>query len=100
MSRHTINWVKTVILAMFGALALILAAPASADTDTDFNNELHLYGLYAPKDYNAWIGKIVCKRLSTGLDADAGEAATFLKRNLDRDADEQQVYQFLGGAIR
>ena len=100
MGRHRIRWVKTVILATFSALAVILAAPAQADTDTDFTNELHTYGIYGQKDYNAWIGKIVCKRMRTGLDANAGEAATFLKLNLDKDSDEQQVYQFLGGAIR
>jgi hypothetical protein len=98
--RHRITWVKTVILAMFSALALSLAAPAHADTDTDFTNELHTYGIYGQKDYNAWIGKIQCKRLRTGLDANANEAAVFLKQNLHKDSTEQQVYQFLGGAIR
>lgn len=100
MGRRNIRFVKTVILATFSALALLLAAPAHADVDTDFTNELHTYGIYGQKDYNAWIGKIVCKRMSTGLDANAGEAATFLKLNLHRDSTEQQVYQFLGGAIR
>lgn len=100
MSRHRIPWVKTVILATFGAMALLFAAPANADTDTDFTNELHTYGIYGQKDYNAWIGKIQCKRLRTGLDANAGEAAVFLKQNLHKDSTEQQVYQFLGGAIR
>ena len=100
MARHRIGLVKTVILATFSALALILAAPASADVDTDFANELHTYGIYGQKDYNAWIGKIVCKRMRTGLDANANEAAVFLKQNLNKDSTEQQVYQFLGGAIR
>ena len=100
MSRHRIRWVKTVILATFSAMALLFAAPANADTDTDFTNELHTYGIYGQKDYNAWIGKIQCKRLATGLDANANEAAVFLKQNLHKDSTEQQVYQFLGGAIR
>lgn len=100
MSRHRIPGVKTVILASLSALTLLLAAPAHADTDTDFANELHTYGIYGQKDYNAWIGKIQCKRLRTGLDANAGEAAVFLKQNLNKDSTEQQVYQFLGGAIR
>ena len=39
--------------------------------DTDFYNELHIYGIYGEKDYNAWIGKIACKRLWNNLDHDA-----------------------------
>ncbi len=100
MSRRGIRSVKAVILATFGAMAIVCAAPAHADVDTDFANELHLYGIYGQKDYNAWIGKIVCKRMRTGLDANAYEAATFLKLNLHKDSDEQQVYQFLGAAVR
>jgi hypothetical protein len=42
------------------AAALVFAAPAQADPDTDFTNELHTYGIYGQKDYNAWIGKITC----------------------------------------
>ena len=53
------------------APALVFAAPAHADPDTDFANELHTYGIYGQKDYNAWIGKITCKRLYNGLDKDA-----------------------------
>ena len=48
------------------APALVFAAPAHADPDTDFANELHTYGIYGQKDYNAWIGKITCKRLYNG----------------------------------
>src|SRR3954452_20072752 len=81
------------------SLVVGAVAPANADPDTDFSNELHVYGIYGPKDYNAWIGKITCKRLRTGLDANAGEAAVFLKKNLDKDSTEQQVYQFLGASI-
>src|SRR5262249_62099913 len=51
--------------------AVVFAAPAHADPDTDFANELHTYGIYGQKDYNAWIGKIACKRLYNGLDQDA-----------------------------
>lgn len=97
---NRISWVKAVILATFGALALTLSAPANADTDTDFANELHTYGIYGQRDYNAWIGKIVCKRMRTGLDANAPEAARFLRINLDKDSTEQQVYDFLGASIR
>ena len=78
---------------------LALAWPARADPDTDFANELHGYGIYGQKDYNAWIGKITCKRLRTGLDANASEAAVFLHKNLDKDTTEQQTYQFLNASI-
>ena len=40
------------------AAVVALAAPAHADPDTDLNNRLHRYGIYAPLDYNAWLGKI------------------------------------------
>jgi hypothetical protein len=100
MDAHIIRSVKAVILATAAVAAgLLLAAPANADPDTDFGNELHTYGIYGQKDYNAWIGKITCKRLRTGLDANAYESAVFLKKNLDKDSTEQQVYQFLGAAI-
>ena len=89
-----------ILAVCIATAALTLAAPAHADADTDFANTLHAYGIYGQKDYNAWIGKIQCKRLRTGLDANAGEAAVFLKQNLHKDSTEQQVYQFLGGAIR
>ncbi len=81
------------------ALAAGGAAPANADPDTDFSNELHVYGIYGPKDFNAWIGKIECKRLRTGLDANAAEAAVFLKTNLPRGTSEQSIYQFLSAGI-
>ena len=60
------------------APALVFAAPAHADPDTDFANELHTYGIYGQKDYNAWIGKITCKRLYNGLDKDAYSSAAFI----------------------
>lgn len=85
-------------LAAF-SLAVAGAAPAHADPDTDFAGELHTYGIYGPRDFNAWIGKITCKRLYTGLDANASESATFLHTNLDRGTTEQQTYQFLTAAI-
>jgi len=49
------------------APALLFAAPAHADPDTDFAREPHTYGIYGQKDYIAWIGKITCKRLSNGV---------------------------------
>jgi hypothetical protein len=81
------------------APALILAAPAHADPDTDFSNELHTYGIYGQKDYNAWIGKITCKRLVNGLDKDAQASAAFVHLQLDKDATTEQAWQFLGAAI-
>jgi Protein of unknown function (DUF732) len=99
MAKHAKRWIRPVIWATVGAAAVALAAPANADPDTDFANQLHTYGIYGPKDYNAWIGKIQCKRLATGLDANAGKAAVFLKTNLPKDTTEQQVYQFLNASI-
>ena len=81
------------------AVAAVTAAPANADPDADFAVELHSYGIYGQKDYNAWIGKIQCKRLRTGLDANASEAAVFLKTNLERGTTEQQIYEFLSAGI-
>ena len=97
MKAFTRTGLVTAIAAF--ALAVGAAAPAQADPDTDFANELHSYGIYGPRDFNAWIGKIQCKRLRTGLDANAGEAAVFLKTNLKRGTTEQQVYQFLSAGI-
>jgi hypothetical protein len=90
---------KTAMLVVAGALTIALAAPAQADPDTDFSNQLHTYGIYGPKDYNAWIGKIMCKRLRTGVDASAAESAAFLHLNLPRGTNEQQTYQFLSAGI-
>ncbi|OBF09724.1 DUF732 domain-containing protein [Mycobacterium sp. ACS4331] len=81
------------------AVALGLAAPAQADPDTDFTNALHIYGIYGQKDYNAWIGKIACKRLARGLDADAFASAEFVLNQLDKESTTEQAWQFLGLAI-
>src|SRR5258708_4059150 len=82
------------------AAALLTAAPAQADVHTDFTNELHTYGIYGQKDYNAWIGKITCKRLYKGLDKDANMSAKFIHDQLVLDSTTEQAYQFLGGALR
>jgi hypothetical protein len=81
------------------AAGIVLAAPASADPDTDFSNELHVYGIYGPKDYNAWIGKITCKRLYNGTDLDADKSAKFVFLQLPKGSTTQQAWQFLGAAI-
>ena len=58
--------------AIFGiaavAAGLAFAAPAHADPDTDFTGDLHTYGIYGPKDYNAWIGKDHLLGLNNGID--------------------------------
>jgi hypothetical protein len=81
------------------APALVFAAPAHADPDTDFANELHTYGIYGGKDYNAWIGKIACKRLDNGLDADADKSAKFVYAQLEKGSTTAQAWQFLGAAM-
>ena len=82
------------------AFAIALAAPAHADPDVDFANELHTYGVYGQKDYNAWIGKLVCKRLYSGVDRDAYQSAQFVSNNLQRGSTTEQSWQFLGAALR
>ncbi|MGW0163331.1 DUF732 domain-containing protein, partial [Mycobacterium sp. NPDC003323] len=45
--------------ALAGACAaagVALAAPAQADPDSAFAEELQGYGIYGQKDFNAWIG--------------------------------------------
>jgi Protein of unknown function (DUF732) len=79
--------------------ALAVAWPARADPDTDFANQLHGYGIYGQKDYNAWIGKITCKRLYNRVDADAFKSAAFVTANLQRGTTTKQAWQFLGAAI-
>ncbi len=76
-----------------------LAAPAHADPDIDFANQLHTFGIYGQRDYNAWLAKIACKRLDRGVDADAYASANFIGRNLPRDSTTAQSWQFLGAAI-
>ena len=82
------------------AAALVLAAPAQADVDTDFTNELHLYGIYGQKDYNAWIAKITCKRLNKGVDTNATMSAKFVHDQLVKDTTTEQAWQFLGAGLR
>ncbi|SEH79322.1 Protein of unknown function [Mycolicibacterium rutilum] len=93
---------KRLIAAIATATAaLVLAAPAHADPDTDFANELHTYGIYGQKDYNAWIGKITCKRQRNGVDKSAHDSARFVQAQLDKEQDStEQSYQFLAAALR
>lgn len=78
--------------------AILFAVPAHADVDTDFASRLHGYGIYGARDYNAWIGKLTCKRLTNDVDHDAFESAAFVGKNV-KGADSQQAWQFVGAAL-
>jgi uncharacterized protein YbjT (DUF2867 family) len=85
--------------AVVTAAMVALAAPARADPDADFANQLHGYDIYGPRDFNAWLGKITCERLHNGLDSTADKSAHFVLINLPRGTTTGQSYQFLGAAI-
>lgn len=85
--------------AGLATLTLVSAAPAQADPDQDFAAQLHTYGIYGQRDYNAWIGKIVCKRLYNDVDPDAYASAAFVAKNLPKGSTTQQAWQFIGAAI-
>ena len=89
---------KLLGLVSVTAAAVVLAAPSYADVDTDFANQLHGYGIYGQRDYNAWLGKITCERLG-GIDTDAYKSAAFLSKNLPRGSSTAQTWQFLAAAI-
>ena len=78
--------------------ALALAAPVQADPDSAFARELHGHGIYGQKDFNAWIGKIACKRLDRGVDATARDSVEFVSDQLLRGTSTEQAWQFLGAA--
>jgi len=86
-------------LAAIVAVAIALAAPARADDDTDFANQLHTYGIYGQRDYHAWLGKIVCDRLHKGVDANAYESTHFVAANVPRGSTQMQTWQFFATAI-
>ena len=90
---------KLSALASITAAAVTLCAPAHADVDTDFANQLHGYGIYGQRDYNAWLAKIACKRMGNGLDSSAEKSAEFLSHNLPRGTTTAQTWQFLAAAI-
>ena len=85
--------------ALATAAALVVAVPAHADPDIDFAGQLHGYGIYGARDYNAWLGKITCKRLDRGVDPDAYASMAFVSRNLPRGTTQEQAAQFLGAAV-
>ena len=90
---------KLLVPALATAATVALAAPAHADPDADFANQFHTFGIYAPLDYNAWLGKITCERLHNGLDTTADKSARFALVNLPRGTTTAQSYQFLAAAI-
>src|ERR1700745_969610 len=90
---------KRALTLIAAATALVFAAPAHADVDTDFANQLHTYGIYGQRDYNAWLAKITCERLGNGVDTSAEKSAQFLAHNLPRGSTTAQTWQFLGAAI-
>ena len=88
-----------IALSICAATGLAVAAPAYADPDTDFANELHTFGIYGQRDYNAWIAKIACKRLDRGVDADVRASAKFVADRLQRGSSTEQAWQFLAAAM-
>jgi hypothetical protein len=92
-----IGWAALGFMVVVADVAV--AWPVHADPDTDFANELHAFGIYGQKDYNAWIGKITCKRLYNGLDQDAEKSAKFVFTQLPKGSTTEQAWQFLGAAI-
>ena len=90
---------KLSVPALVTAAMVAVAAPAQADPDTDFANQLHSHAIYGPLDYNAWLGKITCERLHNGLDTTADKSARFALVNLPRGTTTGQSYQFLAAAI-
>lgn len=87
------------VVAAAAAATIAVAAPAHADPDIDFADQLHGFGIYGPRDYNAWLGKITCKRLARGVDGDAYASVAFIAKNLPRETTETQAAQFLGAAV-
>jgi hypothetical protein len=97
MQMSTRARIAAALIVVGGAFGAV--APAHADVDTDFAAELHTYGIYGPRDFNAWLAKIACKRLETGVDHNAFDSARFLSRNLARGTTTEQSWQFLAAAL-
>jgi hypothetical protein len=70
---------------------IVPAVSARADVDTDLANQLHTYGIYGQRDYNAWLAKITCERLDDGLDSNAEKSAVFLSPNLPHGSTTEQT---------
>ncbi|WP_030134312.1 DUF732 domain-containing protein [Mycolicibacterium neoaurum] len=88
------------MLAAGAAVTAFVAAPvAQADRDEAFADQLHTYGVYGQKDFNAWIAKIMCKRLHRGVDADVYASAKFVHDQLQNGSSTEQAWQFVGAGI-
>jgi hypothetical protein len=96
MSRPAITRIG---LAVTVATAITMAPPAHADPDTDFANQLQGYGIYGPRDYNAWLAKVVCERVHNGVDTSVQKSTDFLSHSLPRGTTPTQWAQFLATAI-
>jgi Protein of unknown function (DUF732) len=90
---------KFSILAMGTPAMVALAAPAHADPNADFANQLHGHGICGPRDDNAWLGKITCERLHNGLNNTADKSAHFVLIDLPRGITTGQSCQFPAAAI-
>ena len=90
---------KSAMAGCAAVLAVVTAPVAHADRDEAFADQLHTYGIYGQKDFNAWIGKIACKRLDRGVDITAQDSAKFVSDQLLRGSSTEQAYQFLGAAM-
>ncbi|CAM4473422.1 hypothetical protein MB901379_01078 [Mycobacterium basiliense] len=93
------KFVKFLAPAIATSAMMILAAPALADPDEDFNNQLHGYGIYGPRDYNAWLAKIACGRLNDRIDNTAANSAHFALLNLPNGTTTRQSWEFVATAI-
>jgi Protein of unknown function (DUF732) len=101
---------KLLTSVAMAAAAIALAAPAQADPtprtpsppsdyDAPFKNTVNGFGIYAPQDQLAWMGKIACDRINRGLDTDPYKSADFIQHNLPRGTTQGQAFQFLGAAV-
>ncbi|AQA06380.1 hypothetical protein BVC93_13515 [Mycobacterium sp. MS1601] len=92
--------IRAVVGALAVSVGLVLNAPvAAADPDEAFADQLHTFGIYGQKDFNAWIGKLMCKRLRNGHDADAFASAKFVHDQLQKGSTTDQAWQFVGAGI-
>ena len=91
---------RRALVAVVPTLAAVaVAAPAHAEPAIDFADQLHGFGIYGARDYNAWLGKITCKRLYKGVDGSAYDSAAFVLKNLPLGSSQTQALQFLGAAV-